>query len=375
MGTEKMNNDDSLCRITFKNFALKTAPHIRKCRYHRIQGQEFSGDDFLPRGFCPHALRIAYPYCLSLLCDATYPTGHELNQTPSLQVTCPSCQNRVDLTITIQYTLPSMVRKLKRAAIRTLQFMGIDGEFPDKRIILEVSRVTNRCPRGLKEGQSFLFNIWNRRELCPASFYAVYPILMQQMAIPQEGTQGGEGLVHCPDPFGVYYRYGAAGRGWDCRDYFSRKAEVVGGAGRCPLGHKRGDSFRIEGVLPSEFCPLAFYSIFPYYLTLIHSGRFEWVRRGEHVKVQCPKVAGVEMEIELVRRVGLEGGVVRVRVINSNEACPKGYTRGDTFEFDSQNQPFCLHAIAGLIPFTTNGMSERTYTCFCPKGSLVFKVE
>jgi uncharacterized repeat protein (TIGR04076 family) len=320
-------------------------------------------------------MRVAYPYCLSLLYDAASPTPCGSHSPLSLTVTCPSFHNNVEITITVQYTLPSVVRKLKRAAIRTFQFVGIDGEFPDKRITLEVSRVADRCPQGLKEGQTFQFNIWNRKELCPASFYALYPLLMKEMGMPPECAHSGKSTVHCPDPFGVSYRYEAPGRSWDCRDYFSRKAEVIDGTGKCPLGHKRGDSFRIEDMLPGEFCPLAFYSIFPYYLTLIHSGRFEWVRIGEHVKVQCPKADGVEMEIALVRQMGLGQGVVHVRVINNLGACPKGYTHGDMFEFDSQNQPFCLHAIAGLIPFTTNETSQRTYTCSCPTDYLVFQVE
>lgn len=356
-----MTSIDSLCNMTFRTCSLKTGPHERNCRYHKMQGQEFSGDDLCPKGFCPHAFRIAYPYCLSLLYDSTYPSQSEPHPTRSIRIACPSSDQSVELTIGVRYTFPSMIRKLKNAAIRTLQFIGINGEYPDRDIILEVSRVTKTCPRGLTEGQSFLFNIWNRQELCPASFYSLYPILLKHVSLEPQSTYREDSLVHCPDPFGVYYHHRTGYNSWDCKDFLSRKADVIEERGKCPFGHREGDSFRLEDSVPQGFCLLAFYSIFPYYLTLIHSGRFEWVRRGEHVKVQCPKTDGVVMEIELVRQDALGQGTVRVTVINNKGSCPKGHNRGDSFEFDSQSQPFCFHAMAGLIPFNTN--NREIYSC------------
>lgn len=363
---------NSICHVTFNRLGLKTGPFKRRCRYHRIQDQKFNGEAFFPKNFCPHAFRIAYPYCLSLLYDSKYPSKDRSNPKRTVKVNCPSGDNSVELTINIRYSLPYVIRKLKDAAIRTLQFVGIDGEYPDRDVILTVSRVHKFCPIGLTEGQSFSFNIWNRKELCPASFYAAYPILMRQMTIPKNSPSGANSLIHCPDPFGVHYNQNSEHSSWDCNDFFKIKATVLEEKGKCPLGHRQGDIFNLEDMLPNGFCPLAFYNIFPYYLTLIHSGRFEWVKRGQCVKVQCPKADGVVMEIELMRQESLGEGAVHVRVIENRGPCPKGHTRGDTFELDSHNQPLCFHALAGLIPLTAN--NQGVYSCFDSTNQLLFKL-
>ena len=375
MGIDQINSTDSICDIQFRQFAVQTAPHKRTCRYHRTQGQAFAGDAFLAKGLCPHAFRIAYPHCLSLLYDAQYPLQRKATATRSVTVSCPSCDNRVEFTIRIQYTLPLVIRKIKTAAIRTLQFLGIDGEYPDRNIILEVSQVKGKCPIGIREGQSFLFNIWNRKELCPASFYTMYPVLIQQASFPGRPLQGEQRSVHCPDPFGVCYDYGTANCGWECQDFFSISAQVIEEAGHCPRGHRKGDCFKLGDMLPGGLCPLAFYTAFPYYLTLLHGGQFEWVRKGDCVKVQCPKADGVVMGVTLLRQKGLGEGAVRVSIIENKGICPKGHRPGDTFTFDSQNQPLCFHAAAAIIPLKTSSTAIHKCTCFNATDYLLFKME
>jgi uncharacterized repeat protein (TIGR04076 family) len=292
-----------------------------------------------------------------------------------MQVKCPARNNSVELTLKVHFTLPYLIRTLKSLAIRTLQWVGIGGEYPDKKIMLEVSRVNNKCPMGLTEGQSFLFNIWDRKELCPASFYALYPLLMRQKSFSQKSLSGENCSVQCPDPFGVSYDCTGESLKWDCKDFFSSKATVVEERGQCPRGHRAGDSFRFKDILPKGFCPLAFYSLFPYFQTLIYAGRFEWVKSGERVKVQCPKVDGVVMDIELIRQGSLGEGAVRVNVLHNSGPCPQGLIQGDTFEFDSHNQKLCFHAMAGLIPFTANTDERQRFTCCGLSNYLLFELE
>jgi uncharacterized repeat protein (TIGR04076 family) len=267
------------------------------------------------------------------------------------------------------------MRKLKAFAIRILQSLGIGAEYPDRDIILEISHVDRSCPRGLTEGQSFLFNIWDRKELCPASFYALYPLLLQQMTASPPVTQCENSFVHCPDPFGVLYKCTAESIGWNCEDFFSSTIEVVEERGTCPHGHCAGDSFTFEESLPTGFCPLAFYALFPYYQTLIHSGRFEWVRSNEQVQVQCPKADGVVMEIERIRQSSLGDGAVRATIVDKRGSCPKGLNQGDTFEFDSHKQPLCFHAMVGLIPFMNNRAERQYYRCCGVGNHLLLKVK
>ena len=213
----------TICGAGLQYCELSTAPFSRPCRYHKIQSQEFHGQNLYPSGFCPHLYKTAYPYGLALLYDGMI-SGQ------FARVRCPSSTDSVELNIRVRYSLSPVLRYLKRIAIRFLQLIGIDGEYPDRDIVLEVSRVNGECPRGLKEGQLFLLNVNNRAELCPASFYAAYPGFIKS-SIKQETTTGKKNMVHCPDPFGVHYE--TTDDVADCKDFVSAKLEVVSEHGNC----------------------------------------------------------------------------------------------------------------------------------------------
>jgi len=358
-----MDQSKNSCAVDFDAFKLKTGPFSRSCRYHRSQGACFDGCSLCPKKMCPHLYRVAYPYSLSLLYDGIYPAGNGSPSMRSVICKCPSCDTSVEINIHVAYTLPFLVRKLKKAAIQTLQFVGIDGEFPDRNIILKVNRVAGHCPRGLVKGQSFRFNLWDKKELCPASFFNIYPILMASAEKIAETNNTNRGVVNCPDPFGVFYEYGPESTPWNCEDFFSCKVRVAGESGMCTLGHKQGDCFTLEEHLPDGLCPLAFYSAYPYYLTLIHEGIFEWVRKGDNVKVECPRADGIMMEIKLVKKRRLGNGEVHVSIIKNKGSCPKRYHEGDTFVFDTDRQTFCYNAMAVLIPFKVRAVNNASYAC------------
>lgn len=364
---------NSICNTSFGRFILKTAPHLRGCRYHRMQEEEFTENRILPKGFCVHAYRVAYPYSLSLLYDGQYYSDGGSKTERSVKIRCPSCKDKVEIKIKIRYTLPYLIRKLKVATVKLLRLIKIASEFPDRNIVIEILNVTGKCPLGIRKKQSYLFNIWNRRELCPASFYALYPILISGATEAEKNSNDTDISFHCPDPFGV--RYGTKDNNIRCEDFFSIKAQIIDKVGVCPRGHKKGSFFAIEDVLTKSFCPLAFYSVFPYYLTLIHSGKFEWLLEGENVKVQCPKVDGVIMEVGLASWRSLGSGAVEVKIIGTKGICQKGYKKGDVFIFDSEQQSFCFKAIANLIPFKAlKDSGDKRYACPGLKDFLLFSL-
>jgi uncharacterized repeat protein (TIGR04076 family) len=203
---------------------------------------------------------------------------------------------------------------MKELAVQFFHVIGIPAEYPDKNILLEVTGQKGFCPYKHKDGQVFLFNLKNRRELCPASFYATYPFLIKKaLDYSSKNMDAEDNKFHCPDPYGVHYT--CPDIDVNCEDFF-------------PF------DFPMNG-----FCPLAFYSVFPYYLTLVHGGRFEWVRSGENVKVQCPKVNGVIMEVELTRFHSPGDGAIKVKIDDTLGHCPKQHKKGDMFVFDSRKQP------------------------------------
>jgi uncharacterized repeat protein (TIGR04076 family) len=97
-------------------------------------------------------------------------------------------------------------------------------------------------------------------------------------------------------------------------------------------------TFNVEKIIPDGFCPLAFYSIYPYFLTLINGGAFEWVQKGEYVRVQCPKTDGVMMEAELKGNPRQADSTVEVRILNVLGTCPKGLKEGDKFLFSAKDR-------------------------------------
>ncbi|GAB4353641.1 MAG: hypothetical protein Kow0099_37890 [Candidatus Abyssubacteria bacterium] len=217
-----------------------------------------------------------------------------------------------------------------------------------------------------------MFNIHNRQELCPASFYGAYHILLREASRTEGNFRGARGSVHCPDPFGVCYSY--EGAETNCEEFLSLRVRVTDEFGRCPRGHHRGDQFSVSTVLHEKCCPLAFHAIYPYYLTLVHAGRFEWVRKGDCVKVQCPKADGVVMGVRPVRQAGLGESAVKVEVLEVKGSCPKNCEPGDTFDIDSNQQPFCFQAMAGLIPFRMILEKDWRYSCPGTRNSLIFEV-
>jgi uncharacterized repeat protein (TIGR04076 family) len=324
---------------------------------------------------CPHAYMVAYPYALALLYDAKFPgaeytvTGkNALTPESSVIISCPCTDNRITLRIRIQYTFPLLLRLLKKAAIRTLQTLGIDAEYPDKNVILDVVSVNGQCPQGMQKGKSYLFNIKDRKELCPASFYGAYPLFLRAAA---RGGECGEISVHCPDPFGV--QYGDEGKYSYCDSISTKDARVDSVTGVCPRQHEKDSTFELKG--PQGMCPLAFYAVFPYYLTLIHNGNFEWVRKGDSVKVQCPKPGGVAMEVEPVEIDSHGIGIVRARIFKLERSCPLGHALGDSFLLDSRNQTLCFHAAATVIPVSFSPISDVPQLCVGSNNSVIFKVK
>lgn len=347
---------NDICGVSFDELKLKTGHYKRTCRYHRKPGQEFGSGQLYPKGCCPHLYIAVYPYALSLLYDAEY-VQSDARVDRKITICCPSATNNVTVEVGIKWAFPYIVRWLKAAAIKTLQFLKIPAEYPDRDVLLRVIEVKGNCPLYIKKNDVFKFNLHNRQELCPASFYNLYPALLK-CATGFESNKDITTPVHCPDPYGVFYY--TTGGGITCEDFFSIMISVEHGEQGCIKDHPPPTFFNVEKIIPDGFCPLAFYSIYPYFLTLINGGAFEWVKKGEYVRVQCPKVDGVIMEAELKVNPRLADSTVEVRILNVPGACPNGLKEGDKFLLSSKNKS-CFSLVARHIPFKVDNNKNRIY--------------
>jgi uncharacterized repeat protein (TIGR04076 family) len=323
----------NVCELGFTGTRLKTGEYARTCRYHRLVGQEFQASQLLPPGCCPHLFIAAYAHSLGILYDAAFD-----GKTPAgpVLVTCPSAAAAVKVRVLKRYTFPEPIRELKKLAIRVCHKLGIPAEYPDRNVFLKVVQVEGVCPRGLRPGTEFTFNLMNRSELCPASFQAFYPVALQKQA--RGAAPGSDCSFHCPDPLGVFYNDHR--NDVQCADFFGF---------RCRQGE---DILMPERYLPEGFCPLAWYSAFPYYAVLTHGGWFEWVPPGENVMVQCPRSQGVVMEVRRVEANAPLTSDIAVEVKRVHGPCPQGLAVGQTFRFPRQQVgPIPLADIANLMPF------------------------
>lgn len=356
---------NSICELTLRDTELRTGPFCRTCRYHKEQDRSFHPGDLFPRGFCPHAYRAAYPYALALLYNARFPAEDGGGRAGSVRIRCPGSDGYIEMNLSTEHLYPKLLRTLKDAAIWLLQKLNIPAEYPDKNVFLEVCRVEGNCRYDLKPGNKFKFNLFDRKELCPASFYGLYPIL-----VSRTGNAGGGSstLAHCPDPLGVFYEI--ANRSFSCADFLKEIKIPVGGCpDDCPRGLKRGG----ELLYAEKTCPLAFYAAFPYYWTYIHAGRFDWVRKNERVRVQCPKRDGVVMEIGLSRYDGPGDGAIEAKIIQTGAGCPYGCKKGDVFVLDSRNRRTCYELLVNMISVAGSDIRNGPLSCpgrrsSCGKG-------
>jgi uncharacterized repeat protein (TIGR04076 family) len=346
---EKIN---SICELNIKDTALKTGRFCRTCRYHKKQGQSFKLDQLFPLGFCPHAYRMIYPYALALLYNAKYPTDDGM-PFAFIQVKCPNLGSYIEIKLTVEYLYPALLRKFKDVAIRLLHWLNVPAEYPDKNVIIEVCATDGDCRFNLKKGDKFKFNLFNRSEICPASLYALYPLLIS----PPNG-KAKSCFAHCPDPSGVFYEI--ENRSFSCANFLKEiKINARIEQSECCNGSDREKEYNYN----EEMCPLAFYTIFPYYWTYIHSGKFDWVRKNEHVHVQCPRPSGIVMEIKLSRYGGLGDGAVKTEIIKTSNECAYGYKKDDSFVLDSRKQIICYELLINMIALSAAGKKIEYLSC------------
>ena len=58
-------------------------------------------------------------------------------------------------------------------------------------------------------------------------------------------------------------------------------ARVVSQKGCCSAGHRSGDEFIIQDIMPAGMCAWAFNSIFPFYAVLKYNGSFPWEKNPD----------------------------------------------------------------------------------------------
>lgn len=148
------------------------------------------------------------------------------------------------------------------------------------------------------------------------------------------------------------------------------------------LGFNKGDSFHLQDYIPKGLCPLAYYNLVPYAITLSHGGWFGWVRKQKNLNarfdpgnpdfskssinerfpneviVQCPNPnAGVVFGVGPAHKDGKKS--VLIRVIGKAKDCCDGLKESDRFIL-SEQQILNIFLVAKLFPYwLANSISEK----------------
>jgi uncharacterized repeat protein (TIGR04076 family) len=71
-------------------------------------------------------------------------------------------------------------------------------------------------------------------------------------------------------------------------EWYQVKAKVISQKGTCSAGHKVGEEFTIDDVVPTGMCSWAFQTLFPIVSALKSGGSFPWEKDPDKTTVACP---------------------------------------------------------------------------------------
>ena len=127
--------------------------------------------------------------------------------------------------------------------------------------------------------------------------------------------------------------------------------------GSCDACGKRYSPERtnvLGDIVPAGLCPIAYYSIIPYWVSFKENAWFRWRRSKNDVVCQCPKPEGV---VFLVKKTGSGKTVeVEAEVVSSGDgSCPCRHRAGQVFQI--KNELLC----PALFPsFWTQAQNLKT---------------
>lgn len=195
-------NEKSGDCFSYKNQPIKATAVKSPCRYHSKPADiERVG----PKGFCLDAFHAAYPYGLALLYDADF---KGIDKRDSVSICCPSPKYKVIFEVKRIQTVSEVLKRLKNTAAKIFEKVFHPVDIINYKVAYKVLDVHGNCPAGHKVGEEFEFNIWDKKELCPASFHSIFPfLLLENQGIPFRWRDDSKVCeVPCPDCQGAVYQ-------------------------------------------------------------------------------------------------------------------------------------------------------------------------
>lgn len=385
------------CTLNFAldNAGLAVVGPSRRCRYHRRR-QDFSSAMIFPDKLCPSAFGILYPYCLSMLSRAKFPieNGKEV-----CRVSCPGMPSQVEFNI---FRRPYKKRAFGKIAFyfkKILNFF-MPVELLEHKVYIEVVKGSDGCPFSYNKGRIFEFNIGDKKEICPAALYSLYPFYLAFLDKNRhlEGHRQAGNLscrMSCPD-YRANIAFNLGSRAKDSADankhFFAKcdeynhiyvKIAAAGNVGNSSV--KEGLEYSIDQLIESLGIPCytAFYNLFPYMLSLERGASLGFLTFDRNAAgIQCPNPAA---RLRLLLKKDVKRNSYFMNALGQRGICPKGIIKGRSYKLPGfLNNKFDISALASLFPYImqlrSSLNSEKTYelyySCdsYCAKF-LIYKKE
>ena len=326
----------------------------KKCGYCRT-GKELYGSDMLsPKGFCVDAFYAVYPYLLALLYDANLSGGPFAE---GLIIRCPNSDKPALIKVKFRYKKTMAILNLIENISRAI---GFPKDAIDKVVMLEVVGDNGQC--SLKNGELFKINIPDIKNVCPAAFFSMYPLINICLRnIQQSARQAEDDKISflCPDPkTNIIYDVSLPQKGsaaslltknkpCDYMPNMSKYKVTVLKNADCLIRPWHEKEISLDKLVPSGICPFVLNIAMPYIITLYNGGHFKWRKDIDTVEAQCPSCHGqVAFEI---KRDKSDSKKISLNINKIGGRCPNNHKKGESYYFDF-SKVICPHLFMRIFP-------------------------
>lgn len=325
----------------------------KKCGFHKTGREAYTETQLGPHDFCIDAYYTIYPYLLALLYDANFKD--------ELILKCPNLLEPIYMKLKVRY---KKIKPVLNVLEKTLRVLGSPKDAIDKIIQVEIIKPSKSCKYKFTNKTLFSFIIPNIHEICPASFYSIYPSIY--LYCKNNNLLWGntdECNILCPDPkssinYSIRCNEFLVGKNNQTYlpDLSKYKLKILNNG--CELKKWRDGEVYLNSIIPDKLCPFVFNIAVPYILTFQNKGYFKWMKDINTVFAQCPNPMGrVEFEI---RRESIKLPKISLTIKKVGRDCINNHIAGETFNFDF-SKLVCIHLFPRIFPYLLllNSESEK----------------
>lgn len=321
----------------------------KRCGYCRRGEEKYDKQGLTPDGFCVDAMSAIYPYFLAFLYDAQFHQGPSARE--GLLVRCPNAHSPTLLRVSFKY---KKLRLLLNILEKFFRRMGFPKDAIDKTMFAEIMNENKECRHRL--GGRFTFRVPDIRQLCPASFFSLYPFI-HLYARGEKAKEANERLalsLACPDPkSNINY----------VAEPFAKKSQspmaqamlkpccfydVDLSKYKIVVQDGSAEEVALDKIFPAGLCPTLMNVALPYIITFQKGGYFKWRKDIHTVEAQCPN-SSVLVAFE-IKRSPTGAPPLSLVIKKVRGKCPKAHHEGETHHFDF-SKLICPHLFTRLFPY------------------------